>query len=80
MRDFLLAGPMAIVKFDKLFPTYHEMFANQINCQSLILKTKVKVKKEKSGTCAIRLEMFESILVNSVIILATKQLRLNAKT
>ena len=43
--------------------TIYKVFANQINAKSLTLNAKVKVK-EKNGTCAIELAMFDYILVN----------------
>ena len=49
---------MTIVMF-VLSRTVYEIFANQINAKTL--KMKVKVKVEKMGTCAIRLELFEFI-------------------
>ena len=55
---------MLIVMFT-LSLTIYEIFVNK-TIRTLTLKMKVKVKKYKDGTCAIQLEMFESIPVNFV--------------
>ena len=52
---------MVIVMFAR-YLTIYEMFAKQL-AKSLTLKMNIKVKKEKNGTCGIRLEMFNSIKV-----------------
>ena len=43
--------------------TVNEIFVNQEKIQNLILKLEIKVKKLKNATCAIRLEIFDSIKV-----------------
>ena len=44
--------------------TIYETFATQNKPKSFTLKRKVKVMTERNGSCAIRLKIFKSLLVN----------------
>ena len=60
IHDFLFDGNI-------MFPlslTICKIFAKQEKCKTLTMKVKVKIDELKNGTCAIRLKLFDSILVN----------------
>ena len=50
---------MVIVMFALSLPI-SKIFAKLIKYKSLTLKMKIQLKEEKNGTCAIRLDMFDS--------------------
>ena len=70
MRTHTTSYLMAILMF-ALSLTVCDIFATQEKCQNFDLENECQVQGEKNGTCAIRLEIVESILVIFFRILAT---------
>ena len=68
--DYLSKSNSNVCSVSHRFTRYSQI---KNNSKSITLKMKVQVKKQNNGTCANRLEMFESIQVNLYRNLATVQ-------